>query len=326
MSETSPDLPLVLLTNPIHPEGEALLAAHARIVTAPDAQPETLRRLAADAAGIIVRAPLPDDILDHAPRLRGIVRHGVGLDFIPVASATAHGVPVANLPGSNTQAVAEYVFSALFHLRRPLGTFDRTLRSQGWGPARKLSDTAAELRSSTIGILGVGSIGTRIAEIARHGFAMTVLGTSRRRGRAPGLVEDVELTELFRRSDAVVLSCALTEETRGLVNAGLIGVMKPEAVLINVSRGPVVETGALLAALNEGRLAGAALDVHDIQPLPADSPGFESPNLLLTPHLAALTATSGRAMSLGAVEEMIRILSGEPPLNLVNPEALKAKP
>lgn len=326
MSDDTQTLPLVLLTNPIHPDGEALLARHARILTAPDARPETLRQFVSEAEGVIVRAQLPDDIMDHAPKLRGIVRHGVGLDFIPVASATQRRVPVANLPGSNTQAVAEYVFSALFHLRRPLGLFDRTLRSEGWGAARKLSDTADEIGGSTIGILGVGAIGGRVAHIARHGFGMTVLGTSRHRGKAPGLVEDVAVEELFRRSDAVVLSCALTEETRGLVNAALVDVMKPEAVLINVSRGPVVQTAAVLAALREGRLAGAVLDVHDVQPLPVDSEVFDCPNLLLTPHLAALTATSGRAMSLGAVEEMIRILSGEPPLHLVNPEALKARP
>src|SRR5215210_2886447 len=108
------DLPAVLITNPMHPDGEAVLAPHARLVVAPDAGAETLRRLARDADGIIVRAKLPDDIVDHAPRLRGMVRHGVGLDFIPVEAATRRGIAVANLPGSNTQTVAEYFFSALF--------------------------------------------------------------------------------------------------------------------------------------------------------------------------------------------------------------------
>ena len=119
-----PDKPIVLLTNAMHPDGEAILAPHVRMIVPPDAQPETLREWAGEADGIIVRAKLPDDIVDHAPRLKGIVRHGVGLDFIPVAAATARGIAVANLPGSNTNAVAEYVMSALMHLRRPLQRLD----------------------------------------------------------------------------------------------------------------------------------------------------------------------------------------------------------
>src|ERR1700761_8748771 len=113
--------PTVLLTNAIHPDGEAILSPHARLLVAPNTRPETLRVHAADVAGIVVRAKLPDDIVDHAPKLKGMVRHGVGLDFIPVKAATARGIAVANLPGSNTQAVAEYCLSALLHLRRPLG-------------------------------------------------------------------------------------------------------------------------------------------------------------------------------------------------------------
>ena len=104
-----PDKPIVLLTNAMHPDGEAILAPHVKMIVPPDARPETLRQWAGDADGIIVRAKLPDDIVDHAPRLKAIVRHGVGLDFIPVAAATARGIAVANLPGSNTNAVAEYV-------------------------------------------------------------------------------------------------------------------------------------------------------------------------------------------------------------------------
>ena len=131
-----PDKPVVLLTNPMHPDGEALLAPHVRMITAPDAQPDTLRKWAAEADGIVVRAKLPDDIVDHAPRLKAIVRHGVGLDFIPVTAATARGIAVANLPGSNTNAVAEYVMSALMHLRRPLQKIDTQLRAEGWLAAR----------------------------------------------------------------------------------------------------------------------------------------------------------------------------------------------
>lgn len=314
-----PDLPTVLLTNSMHAEGEAILSPHTRLLVAPDTRPETLRAWAKEADGIIVRAKLPDDIVDHAPRLKGMVRHGVGLDFIPVEAATARGVAVANLPGSNTTAVAEYAMSALLHLRRPIHLMNGLMRSEGWGASRATTETFTELSGSTLGILGVGTIGRRVAQIARLGFGMKVIGTSRRTGALPAEVEEVSLDQLFERSDALVICCALTDQTRGLVNAARLARMRPHAVVINVSRGAVVENVPLIAALKAGNLGGAALDVFDIQPLPVDDALFDCPNLLLTPHAAALTASSSRGMAVGAAEEMLRILRGEQPLNLVNP-------
>jgi D-3-phosphoglycerate dehydrogenase len=314
-----PHRPVVLLTQSMHADGEALLTPHVRLITAPDTKPDTLRRWAAEADGIIVRAKLPDDIVDHAPRLKGMVRHGVGLDFIPVEAATARGVAVANLPGSNTNAVAEYVMSALMHLRRPLYRMDALLRSDGWGESRATAESLTELGGSTLGILGVGTIGRRIADIARAGFKMRILGTSRRKGALPDGVAEVELTDLFARSDAVVVCCTLTDETRGLVSRELITTMQPHAVLVNVSRGAVIDTMALIDALTGHRLAGGALDVFDVQPLPSDDALFACPNLLLTPHAAAITASSSRAMAVGAADEMLRILRGETPRHLVNP-------
>lgn len=314
--------PTVLLTNPIHPDGEAILAPHANLMLAPDTKADTLRALARDADGIIVRALLPEDICDHAPKLKGMVRHGVGLDFIPVEQATRHGVMVANLPGCNTQAVTEYFFAALFRLRRPLGDIEAVLRRDGWNAARPMADATREVAGDTLGVIGVGAIGSRIARIAREAFGMTVIGVNK--GPFPDGVTEVSLDELFSRSDAIAVTCALTEETRGLVSRRLIGRMKPDAVLINTSRGPVVETQALVDALTAGAIAGAAVDVYDSQPVPADSPLFSVPRLLMTPHVAAITATSMRAMTLGSVDEMLRILRGERPQNLVNPATYAA--
>ncbi len=316
--------PRVLLTNAIHPDATATLAARADLVTAPDTDGDTLRRLAPDADGIVVRAQLPEDILDHAPHVRGIVRHGVGIDFIPVEAATRRGVMVANLPGSNTNAVAEYVFAALFHFHRPLAAIDTALRQDGWWSARSSTDPCAEIAPSVLGILGLGRVGRRIAEIGRA-FGMQVLGTPHRPGTAGDGIAEVQLAELFARSDAVAICCALTPETRGLVDRRLMARMKPGAILINIARGPVVETAALAEAAAAGHIR-AALDVHDLHPLPPDSPVLNSRNLLLTPHVASLTATSLRAMSVGAAAEMLRILDGELPLNLVNPGCLENRP
>lgn len=318
--------PRLLITNPTHPDGVALIETRAELIVAPDAEFDTLRRLAADVQGIIVRAKLPDDILDHAPAVRGIVRHGVGLDFIPVEAATRRGVPVANLPGSNAQAVAEYCIAALLALRRPLAAADADLRTRGWLPARDTANRFPEIGGSTLGIVGVGATGGRLAQIAHHGFCMTVLGNTRRPEALPEHVGAVDVDTLFERADAIALCCPLTDQTRGLASAARIARMKPDAVLINVARGPVVDTEALLAALHAGRIAGAALDVHDQHPLPAEHPSFDCPRLLLTPHTAGITSTSMRNMSLGAAAEMLRILDGKEPIHLVNPDYRQHRP
>jgi D-3-phosphoglycerate dehydrogenase / 2-oxoglutarate reductase len=314
--------PRVLLTNPIHPELLPLLEQHCEVVLAPDTSAPTLQRVIGDADALVVRAQLPPDLFEHAPKLRAIVRHGVGLDMIPVEAATAKGIPVANLPGSNTQAVAEYALAAMLHLRRGLATMDTRMRAEGWAKARPLSDRGTELRGSVCGIVGVGAIGGRIAEIA-NALGMRVIGLTRRAETLPANVKAVDKQALFSQADVVVLSCPLNEHTRGLVDAATVASMKRDAILINISRGPVIDTAAVLTALREGRLGGAALDVHDKQPLTGSEPVFDAPNLLLTPHVAGITATSMRTMSEGAVATVLALLRGERPSNVVNPQVFR---
>ena len=316
----STDKPRVLLTNPIHPELLPELARHCDVVVAPDASTATIARLIGDADGLIVRSQLAPVVFEAAPRLRAVVRHGVGLDMIPVAAATARGIPVANLPGSNTTAVVEYCIAALLHLRRGLATIDVRLRRDGWAAARPLADRGSELARSVCGIVGVGAVGTQLAAAAA-GLGMRVVGLTRRPQALPAHVDAVSKETLFACADVVVLCCPLNVETRGLVDAATLATMKPDAILINVARGPVVDTAAVLAALREGRLGGAAFDVHERQPLGGDEAVFDCPNLLLTPHVAGITATSMLGMSRGAVDTMLALLRGERPANVVNPEA-----
>ena len=314
--------PRVLLTNPIHPDLLPQLEQQCDVVLAPDTAPATLARLVADAEGLVVRTQLPPDLFERAPKLRAVVRHGVGLDMIPVEAATARGIPVANLPGSNTQAVAEYALAAMLHLRRGLAGIDARLRSDGWATARPLADRGTELGGSVCGIVGVGAIGRRVAEVA-NGLGMRVVGLVRRPERLPSNVQAVDKQALFTQADVVVLCCPLTEQTRGLVDAATVAAMKPGAILVNISRGPVIDTAAVLAALRAGRLGGAALDVHDHQPLTGQEPLFDAPNLLLTPHVAGITGTSMRAMSEGAVATLLALLRGERPANVVNPQVFR---
>lgn len=315
--------PRVLLTGPMDPDGERLIAEVAEVVLAPDAAPDTLRRLIADADVLVVRSALPVDLLDHAPRLRGIVRHGVGVDMIPMAAANARRIPVANVPGSNRHAVAEHAIGAIALLRRHTARMDALLRQAGWGASRVLADDAGELNAQVLGVVGVGEIGTRVAEIAHHGYGMRVLGHQRRLGALPAFVEGTSLDDLLARSDAVVLACPLTDATRGLLDARRLALLQPHAVLVNVARGALVVEDALVAALQQRRIGGAALDVFDIQPLPAEHPLLALDNVLLTPHAAGLTRQSMRCMSLGTADEVRRLLSGQLPRNLVNAAALR---
>lgn len=312
-----PALPIVALTSPIHPEAHARLAAVAEIRIADDASPDALRAVVREAQGLIVRNHLPDDIFDHAPHMRAVVRHGVGLDMIPVARATERKILVANLPGSNTTAVVEYCVSAMLQLRRGLSDMDASLRRDGWARARPMADRGTELRGTTCGIVGVGAIGKQLATVAQA-LGMQTVGLTRNPQNLPAGVAAVDKDALMRASDVIVLCCPLTPETRGLIDAGALALSRPHAVLINVSRGPVVDTAALIDALTHGRLGGAALDVHDVQPLPADAPILGVPNVLLTPHVAGTTATSMQRMSFGAVDDMIRLLKGEAASNPVN--------
>lgn len=312
-------LPKVLLTNSIQEAQQQRLAQHAEIVVAPDTSPDTLRQLIVDADALIVRHKLPDDIFDHAPRLKGVVRHGVGLDMIPMYQANARRIPVANIPGSNTASVVEYCLNAMFAMRRNLGML--TLKNTGdWSQVRRRGDATLELHGQTLGIVGVGAIGSALARVAQV-LGMSVMGLTRTPNKLPEGVTASTKENLFKVSDFIVLACPLTDETRGLVDAATLALMGPEAVLINVSRGPVVDTAALVDALERGAIRGAVLDVHDVQPIPDSlySDGAMK-RLILTPHLAGTTRSSMERMSRGSVDEVLRLLAGKQFVNFVNPE------
>jgi D-3-phosphoglycerate dehydrogenase / 2-oxoglutarate reductase len=311
----------VLLTDSIAPAGEELLARRAQVVRSPDSDPDTIRRFARDVDGVILRSRLPDDIFEAAPRVRAVVVHGTGTDLVPLAQATARGVMVANLPGANAQSVAEYCSMAMLMLARNILSITSTLKTRSWDEARVLGSGARELSALTLGIVGVGHIGARLAKIARLGFGMRVLGHQRRLDRLPPEAEAAGLEALLSQSDFVVLACPLTPETHHLMNRQRIESMKPSAWLINVGRGPVVDEAALVAALREKRVAGAMLDVYEHYRLSPGDALFALDNVILTPHLAAVTRESRARASVAAAEEMLRMLAGEKPKNFVNPEA-----
>jgi D-3-phosphoglycerate dehydrogenase len=195
------------------------------------------------------------------------------------------------------------------------------LRTDSWDAARLLGSTARELAGLTLGIVGVGQIGTRLARIGHHGFGMRVLGHQRRLDDLPAEARPASLEDLVAESDFIVIACPLTPQTRHLFNAQRIAAMKPTAWLINIGRGAVIQEEALVQSLKEKRIAGAMLDVYEHYRLALGHPLFSLDNVILTPHLAAVTKESRARASVAAAHEMLRILAGERPQNLVNPEA-----
>lgn len=314
----------ILSTNVLHPQVAETLRTLGRLRFASAWDPDTLLAEGRDADLIIVRAPLPPALFEQAPRLRAAIRHGAGLDMIPMAAATRAGVIVSNTPGANARTVAEYVFFAAMTLLRRFRVIDRDLRTDGWNAARRHADLTRDLDGLTLGIVGFGNIGRQVHAIARHGYGLDVLIHSRSRRDIPVDAEFVGLDDLAARCDVMVLCCPLTEETRGLVGARVLGLMKPDALVINISRGPVVDDDAMLAALRDGRIGGAALDVFDRQPLPDGHPYLGFDNVLVTPHMSGITEGSMRRMGMAAAGEAARVLRGELPENLCNPEALPA--
>lgn len=309
----------VVCTIPMDPAGMAILPPHVQVVNAPDARPETLYGLIADADFLVVRTKLPDDIFSHPNRLLGVIRHGVGLDFIPVDAATEKGIPVANVPGSNARAVAEYCISAFLVFARRLEGFDASLRREGWAKSREAVARATELGGRTLGIVGLGTIGLALARACHHGLGMRVTAYHPRPRKVPEFVEMASLEVVLAGSDYVSLHCPLTAETRYLINAERLALMKQDAILVNAARGAIIDEAALLAALEAGRLRGAALDVFTQQPLAPDHPFLKSGRLLLTPHIAGITRESAAVMGIGTARQIVQLMAGERPEHLVNP-------
>ncbi len=315
--------PRVLVSQPVHEAGMALLASRCDVVVAPDVGVATLRAAIGEAEGLLARtAPIPADVIDAAPRLRVIARHGVGVDNIDVAAATRRGIPVAYTPDANRVSVAEQVLALLLALAKRLHEYDAATRRGAWEVRNGYG--ALDLAGKRLGVVGMGRVGATVAQKAGAGLDMRVLGYDPNLPReiiaAAGAEPVARLEDLLAAADAVTLHVPLTPATRGLLDARALACMRPTAFLINTSRGGVVDEAALHAALSTGRLRGAALDVFEAEPPPADHPLLALRNVIVTPHSAALTAECVVRMATGAARAIIDVLDGRRPADVVNPE------
>ena len=276
-------------------------------------QGDKLADALADVDAVIVRsaAKVPREVLRHADRLKIIGRAGVGVDTIDVDAATERGIAVLNAPSGNTISAAELAMALLMSVVRKVAAADRSMKAGKWDRA-KFSGT--ELYLKTLGLIGAGRIGGEVAKRAR-GFGMRVLVydpfLTDERARALG-GEPSTLDELLRRSDAVTLHVPLTDGTRHMIGEAQLALMKPTAVLVNAARGGIVDEAALVRALSEKRLAGAALDVFEAEPLPADHPLRTLDSVVLTPHLGASTEEAQQNVAV-EIAEAVRdaLLAGD---------------
>jgi D-3-phosphoglycerate dehydrogenase len=300
-----------------------VLRAHheVRLNPAGHAQLDWLAAALVDAEGWIVRnqTRVNAEALAHAKRLRVVGRVGVGLDNIDIAAVRAAGVALSWAPGSNAASVAEYVLGALIHLWRRFGGVSEHVRAGGWDRQAWMGH---ELFERTLGLIGVGDIGSRVARRARS-FGLTLLAHDPRVHDASFAaqeigVELVTMAEVLERSDAVSLHVPLLPETRHLIDGSALARMRRGALLINTARGGLVDESALAEALVSGQIGGAALDVREQEPPGADDPLRAAPNLLLTPHIAGVTVESNARASLHISQEVLRALAGRPLLTPVS--------
>lgn len=311
----------VLVADPVAEEALDRLRQEVEVTATEISKEELLARIGEFEALIVrSRTRVTEAVLDRARTLRIVARAGVGIDNIDLPAATARGVLVVNAPTGSTQSVAELAVAMMLSLARRLPEADRSVKAGRWEKSRL---KGAELSGKVLGLIGSGRIGGRVAQICR-GFGMQVLAYDPYLPKDVAAEREIRLTsleEVLREGDVISIHAALTEETEHLVGAPQLALMKPSAFLVNCARGAIVDEAALSHALEANQIAGAGLDVYEVEP-PGKSPLRAFPNVVLTPHIGAATREAQRRTGLVAVEQVLQALRGERPEFLLNPEVL----
>ncbi len=323
--------PRVFVTRRLLEPGLSLVQSFCDTEVWPDPLPPSHEELLRRVPGLDGLLTLLTDRVDAAlleaagPGLKVVSNCAVGVDNVDVAAATARGIPVGNTPGVLTEATADMAFALLMAAARRLPEGERQVRTGGWKTWSLDYLLGADFVGATLGIVGFGRIGRAVARRAM-GFGMRILFSD----PAPAAPEagldavQVDFEALLRESDFVSLHCLLNDDTRGLINAAAFARMKPTAILVNTSRGPVVDQEALYDALKSRRIFAAALDVTVPEPLPTDSPLLTLENCLVVPHIASASRRTRSEMSRMAAENLVAGLKGERLPNCVNPEVYKS--
>ena len=288
--------------------------------------PEILIPCVAGADALIVQwATINRKVIEAMTRCKVISRYGIGVDMVDLQAAGEHGIPVANVPDFCIEEVSDSTIAYLLNLNRRITFLDRYVRGGGWGSTRPLPVWPPErLSGQTVGFVGLGNIGRMAAKKAGL-LGLKVLGYDPyvQPELLAGLnIEMVSLTELLQRSDYVSLHCPLVDETRGLIGAEQLALMKPSAFLINMARGPVVVQSAIYAALVNQTIAGAALDVLDPEPPDPADPLLQLENVIVAPHASSASTQAVKELRHDTAQNVVDALSGKLPRSIVNKKAL----
>jgi len=276
---------------------------------------KALLQIVGDVEGIIIRAngKVTRQLMQSAPRLKVVARHGTGVEAIDLKAAAELGIVVVNTPEANVESVAEQCLAMMIILAKRILQADQAFRAGDWEARYRL--TGVELLGKTVGVIGIGRIGYRVAEMCHAAFQMPVVYFDvipNPKAETNLGARRVELDNLLHTSDFISLHLPFVPATRHIIDATALHKMKPSAYLINSSRGAVVDQTALIQALQEKWIAGAGLDVFDPEPLPADSPLLKLNNVVVSPHMAAHTDEALLRMAM-VVEDVIAVIEGRPP-------------
>ena len=320
----------IVVCDPVSPKGIALLQERPEfnVVVLPKRLPEAeLLPVVSDAVALVVRSEtkVTKKVIEAAPKLRVVGRAGVGVDNVDIEAATAHGTVVMNTPGGNTVTTAELSFTMLLSLARKVPQAHATMVGGKWD--RKLFQ-GVELAGKTLGVLGMGRIGTEVAKRA-IAFGMHVIAydpyLTEERARAIGAQYADSVDQVYFSADFITVHMPVTPETKHMLNAAAFSKMKPGVKIVNCARGEIIAEEDLIAALESGKVAGAALDVFSVEPLPADHPFRKQPNLILTPHLGASTNEAQEKCGIEVAEVIAGYLLTGEVRNAVNLPFLDAK-
>jgi glyoxylate reductase len=282
-----------------------------------------------DALASLLSDKIDKEVFDVAPKLKIVSQLAVGFDNIDIAEATRRGIYVTNTPEVLTDTTADFAWALLMAVARRVVEADKYVRTGNWKVAwHPAMMTGRDVYGATIGIVGAGRIGYAMAKRAT-GFSMKILFYDvipRPEMEKDFGAKKVDLDTLLRESDFVSVHVPLMKETHHLINAEKLGLMKKTAYLINNSRGPVVDEKALYEALKKGQIAGAGLDVFELEPVPADSPLLKLDNVVVAPHVSSASLETRSKMSEMVADNLVAFFEGKKPPNLVNPDVMKVKP
>ena len=319
---------VMLLNPPMDKSGEAILDPEVEIVRLNNPDRETLLRAVKGIHGLIARGmKVTDEVLAQADVLEVVATPSAGYDHIDIDACSERGIPVVNNTGLNAVSVAEHTIGLMVGLAKAIPLTHQLLRNNGWQTRVPYSweQIGFEIDGLTIGIIGVGNVGSRLAQRAKAAFNMRVLAydpyVSQEKMREFGATKVERLDEMLPQVDFLSVHAPHTKETFHIVSGPQLAQMKSTAYLMNCARGPLVDEKALLEALRNKVIAGAALDVFEPEPSLDDNPLYQMSNVIVTPHLAGVTREATKRMAMGAAEQTLQVLRGERPPRLVNPEA-----